>query len=380
MAKADYYDLLGVARGASAEEIKKSYRDKAKRFHPDRNPEDKSAEKKFKDVNEAYDVLGDEKKRATYDQFGHAAFEGGGMGEGGFQGFGGFEGFTGSMSDIFDDLFGRMGATRGGERRGARGADLRADLEVTLEEAANGMEKEMRFQAEESCSDCGGEGAAKGSRAEECRQCAGRGMVRSGQGFFMMERTCPLCHGEGQLITNPCGRCRGSGRVMGARSIMISVPAGIENGMRLRLQGKGAGAARGGRAGDLYVVVHVKPHKIFLREGQDLSCEMPTPFATAALGGAMQMATLLGKEVKVSVPEGCQSGHVLRLRGLGMPHAGGRAAGDLYVRLNVETPVRLSAKQKDALRHFAEMTDSSNSPKSSGFFQMIKSFLERLDT
>ena len=385
MAKADYYDVLGVSSEASADEIKRAFHNKAKAYHPDRNP---GKEEQFKKINEAYDVLKDRKSRAAYDRFGHAAFDGGGgggagRGGGGFEGFGGFGnfqgGFAGSMSDIFDELFGRMGgaAGAGGGRRQRRGDDLRADLEITLEEAARGVVKNLRYSAQDLCGSCEGEGSRGGGGAERCPQCGGMGALRAGQGFFTIERTCPRCGGMGSVISDPCPACRGEGRVMAEREIAIRVPAGIDDGARLRLAGKGAAFGRGGAAGDLHVVLHVSPHEIFMREGRDLSCEMPIDFMTAALGGEAEIATLMGRKVRLSVPEGCQSGHVLRLRGLGMLSARGEA-GHLYVRLNVETPVRLSAGQKAALRAFGSSLDESNSPRAAGFFARIKSFLDGL--
>lgn len=377
MSKRDFYDVLGVSKNASAEELKKAYRAKAKELHPDRNPGDKEAETKFKELNEAYDVLKDEQSRAAYDQFGHAAFEGGGpRGPGGFgQGFSGD--FSASMSDIFDDLFGEfMGGRRG--RRGdggrARGQDLRYNMDISLEEAFEGKKAQIRVPSSVSCDTCHGSGAEPGSKPVTCPTCQGAGKVRATQGFFTVERTCPTCHGRGQTIEKPCHVCHGAGRVERERTLSVNIPAGVEDGTRIRLAGEGEAGLRSGPSGDLYIFLSVSPHPLFQRDGADLFCRVPISMTTAALGGEIEVPTLNGKRVKLKIPEGSQTGRQFRLKDKGMPVINSREVGDLYIQITVETPVHLSKKQKELLRDFEKASSGETNPESSGFFARVKEF------
>ena len=374
MSKRDIYDVLGVGRDASADELKKAYRNLAKKYHPDQNQGDKEAEKRFKELNEAYDALKDDQSRAAYDQFGHAAFDGGMGGRGG--GRGGFGGGA-SMSDIFDDLFGEfMGGRRGGRGDGGRmrGHDLRYNMEIDLEEAFEGKKAQIRVPSSVACEACTGTGAAPGSSPITCTTCQGHGKVRASQGFFTIERTCPTCHGRGQTIDKPCTACHGQGRVEKERTLSVNIPAGVEDGTRIRLAGEGEAGMRGGPAGDLYIFLSVRPHRLFERDGADLFCRVPISMATAALGGEIEVPTLGGKRVKVKVPEGAQTGRQFRLKGKGMPVVNSREAGDLYIQITVETPVHLTRKQKELLREFETSSSDSNSPESSGFFARVKEF------
>jgi molecular chaperone DnaJ len=379
MSKRDYYDVLGVSRNASADELKKAYRSLAKKLHPDQNPGDKEAEQRFKELNEAYDALKDEQSRAAYDQFGHAAFDGG-MGGRGPGGMGG--GFGGaSMSDIFDDLFGEFMGGRGGRgRRGGggggqmRGHDLRYNMEITLEEAFEGKKAQVRVPGSVACEACHGSGAAPGSSPITCPTCQGDGKVRASQGFFTIERTCPTCHGRGQTIDKPCPACQGAGRVEKERTLSVNIPAGVEDGTRIRLAGEGEAGMRGGPAGDLYIFLSVKPHRLFERDGADLFCRVPISMVTAAMGGEIEVPTLGGKKVKVKIPEGAQTGRQFRLRAKGMPVVNSRETGDLYIQITIETPVNLTRKQKDLLKAFEDASDPSNSPESTGFFAKVKEF------
>lgn len=378
MAKRDFYDVLGVKRGASADEMKKAYRAKAKELHPDRNPGDASAEARFKELNEAYDVLKDEQSRAAYDQFGHAAFEGG-MGARGPQGGPGFgPDFSASMSDIFGDLFGDfMGggrARRGNDGGRTRGQDLRYNMEISLEEAFEGKKAQVRVPSSVQCETCKGSGAEAGSKPITCPTCQGDGKVRASQGFFTIERTCPTCHGRGQTIEKPCKVCHGAGRVERERTLSVSIPAGVEDGTRIRLSGEGEAGMRGGPAGDLYIFLNVRPHALFQRDGADLFCRVPISMTVAGLGGEIEVPTLNGKRMKLKVPEGAQSGRQFRLKGKGMPILNSRETGDLYVQVTVETPVNLTKKQKDLLKQFEELSTEGNNPESSGFFARAKEF------
>lgn len=383
MSKRDYYDVLGVSRDASAEELKKAYRSQAKKLHPDQNPSDKDAEQRFKELNEAYDALKDEQSRAAYDQFGHAAFDGGmggfGRGQGGMGGMGG--GFGGaSMSDIFDDLFGEFMGGRGGRggRRGSggqmRGHDLRYNMEISLEEAFEGKKAQVRVPGSVTCEACHGSGAAPGSSPITCPTCQGDGKVRASQGFFTVERTCPTCHGRGQTIDKPCTSCNGAGRVEKERTLSVNIPPGVEDGTRIRLAGEGEAGMRGGPSGDLYIFLSVKPHRIFERDGADLFCRVPISMVTAAMGGEIEVPTLGGKKVKVKIPEGAQTGRQFRLKGKGMPVVNSRETGDLYIQITIETPVNLTKKQKELLKEFEESSSPSNSPESTGFFAKVKEF------
>ncbi|MBN8185178.1 MAG: molecular chaperone DnaJ [Salipiger thiooxidans] len=383
MSKRDYYDLLGVAKGASAEEIKKGYRKKAKELHPDRNADNPDAEAQFKEINEAYDVLKDADKKAAYDRFGHAAFEGGMGGGGGGRPGGGFQGgqgdFASAFSDVFDDLFGDfMGGRQGGGRqRAARGADLRYNLRVTLEEAYNGLQKTINVPTSVQCGECNGSGAEGGAEPVTCPTCSGMGKVRATQGFFTVERTCPTCSGLGQIIKNPCAKCGGQGRVQKDRALSVNIPAGVETGTRIRLAGEGEAGMRGGPPGDLYIFIEVKPHEIFEREGVELHCRVPVSMTTAALGGDIEVPTIDGGRSRVKIPSGSQSGRQMRLRGKGMPALRGGPAGDMFIELAVETPVNLTSRQKELLREFEELSEDNN-PESHSFFSSVKNFWDSM--
>ncbi|MFO7854513.1 MAG: molecular chaperone DnaJ [Paracoccaceae bacterium] len=380
MAKRDFYEVLGIAKGASEDEIKKAYRAKAKVLHPDRNTDDPQAEAKFKEVAEAYEILKDPQKKAAYDQFGHAAFEGGGPGAG--QGPGGFRPGAGgadfgAFSDVFEDLFGEfMGGGRGrGRGRGGatRGSDLRYNLRVTLEDAFRGRQETLEIPTAVKCDECNGTGAESGSPPATCPTCSGMGKVRAQQGFFTIERTCPTCAGRGSIVKDPCKACAGAGRVQRERRLKVDIPAGVETGTRIRLAGEGEAGLAGGPPGDLYIFVEVAPHPIFERDGPDLHCRMPVPMTTAALGGEIEAPLIDGGRSRVKVPSGVQSGKQLRLREKGMPTLRGGRRGDLYLELAVETPVNLSARQKDLLREFEKESDG-NSPSTTDFFSRVKAF------
>lgn len=385
MAKRDYYDVLGASKGASADELKKAYRRKAKELHPDRNKDNPDAEAQFKEVNEAYDCLKDAEKKAAYDRFGHAAFEGG-MGGGGGRpgggmggGFGGHDGGFGSFSDIFDDLFGGgMGGGGGGGRsRATRGADLRYNLRISLEDAFTGMQKTIKVPTSVSCTSCDGSGAEGGAEPQTCPTCSGIGKVRAQQGFFTVERTCPTCSGLGQIIQNPCKGCGGQGRVQKDRSLSVNIPKGVETGTRIRLAGEGEAGMRGGPSGDLYIFIEVAAHDIFEREDADLFCRVPVSMTTAALGGDIEVPTIDGGRSRVKIPGGSQSGRQMRLRGKGMPALRGNHSGDMFIELAVETPVNLTARQKELLQEFEELSEDNN-PESSSFFSSVKSFWDSM--
>ena len=376
MAKRDYYDLLGLSKGATADEIKKAYRQKAKELHPDRNSDNPNAEEQFKEVNEAYDVLKDGERKAAYDRFGHAAFEGG-MGGGGARGGAQQGDFASAFSDVFEDLFGdfmgQRGGQGGGRRRATRGSDLRYNLRVTLEEAYHGLQKTIQVPTSVACTECDGSGTEGGAEPATCPTCSGMGKVRAQQGFFTVERTCPTCGGLGQIVKNPCGSCKGAGRVEKERSLSVNIPAGVETGTRIRLSGEGEAGLRGGPAGDLYIFIDVREHAIFQRDGLDLHCRVPVSFTNAALGGEVEVPTIDGGRSRVKVPAGAQSGKLLRLRGKGMPALRGSGAGDMMVELSVETPVNLSSRQKELLREF-ESLGENNHPEGSSFFSKVRSF------
>ncbi|MBE1284512.1 MAG: molecular chaperone DnaJ [Rhodobacteraceae bacterium] len=378
MSKRDYYDVLGVTKGASADEIKKGFRRKAKELHPDRNKDNPDAEAQFKEANEAYDVLKDEEKKAAYDRFGHAAFENG-MGGGGQRPGGGFGSgdFSSAFSDVFDDLFGDMMGQRGGGRRAARGADLRYNLRVSLEDAYSGLQKTIKVPTAVACSSCDGTGAEGGVEPTTCPTCSGMGKVRAQQGFFTVERTCPTCGGLGQVIKNPCKVCHGQGRVEKDRSLSVNIPAGVETGTRIRLAGEGEAGMRGGPPGDLYIFVEVEQHKLFERDGVSLYCRVPVSMAKAALGGAIEVPTIDGGRGRVQIPEGSQSGRQMRLRGKGMPALRGGGIGDMFIELAVETPVNLTTRQKEILREFEELSEDNN-PESQGFFKSVKGFWDSM--
>lgn len=382
MSKQDYYELLGVDRSASQDELKRSYRKKAMQYHPDRNPGDKDAEAKFKEVNEAYEVLKDSDKRAAYDRFGHAAFEqgGGGAGAGGFGGFGGFGG--GSFADIFEEMFGGFADAggRGGRSAQHRGSDLRYNMEVTLEEAFTGINRTITVPTSVQCDQCDGSGAAQGTEPETCGMCHGMGKVRAQQGFFTVERTCPTCSGAGKTIKTPCGGCHGSGRVNKEQTLSVSIPAGVEANTRIRLAGKGEAGMRGGQAGDLYIFINIQRHKIFERDGADLHIRVPIPMTKAALGGAIEVPTIDGSKARISIPSGTQTGRQFRLRDKGMSVLRSPHHGDMYVHAIIETPMNLTDEQKELLEQFEKTYegDGTTHPESHGFFAKVKEFWDDL--
>jgi len=368
LAKRDYYEVLGVNRNASETEIKKAYRKLALKHHPDKNPGDKEAEEVFKEASEAYAVLSDSQKRAQYDQFGHAGMNGGGFSEG-FGGFGGGSPFEDIFGDIFGDIFSGGGGARRG--RGRRGDDLRYNLTITFEEAAFGHETNIEVPRHQTCSTCSGSGSRPGSQPVTCPTCRGAGQVRHQQGFFSLTRPCPDCGGEGRIIKDPCPDCRGTGRVREKRSLSIKIPAGVETGNRLKLSGEGEAGAQGGPPGDLYVVITVKDHPIFQRDGRDVICEVPISFPQAALGHELEVPTLEGK-VKLKIPAGTQSGKVLRLPGKGIPSLQGYGRGDQLVVVRVETPSRMTARQRELLEEFARESGEEVHPMGKGFFDKVK--------
>jgi molecular chaperone DnaJ len=378
MSKRDYYDVLGATKGASAEDLKKAYRSKAKELHPDRNADNPNAEAQFKEVNEAYEVLKDADKKAAYDRYGHAAFEGG-MGGGGARGGypGGGQGDFGSaFSDVFEDLFGDfMGRGGGGQARSRaqRGSDLRYNLRVSLEEAFKGVQKTINVPTSQTCDVCRGSGAEGGAEPTTCPTCSGMGKVRAQQGFFTVERTCPTCSGMGQIIKNPCKNCHGQGRIEKERALSVNIPAGVETGTRIRLAGEGEAGLRGGPSGDLYIFIEVKEHQLFQRDGVNLFCRVPVSMTTAAIGGEVEVPTIDGGRSRVKVPQGAQSGKQMRLRAKGMPALRGGGVGDMMIELAVETPVNLTARQKELLREFEKLSEENN-PEGSSFFSKVKGF------
>jgi molecular chaperone DnaJ len=375
MAKPDFYETLGVSRGASDAELKSAFRKAAMQCHPDRNPGDKAAELRFKEVNEAYQTLSDAQKRAAYDRFGHAAFENGAGGAGGF-GMG--EGFASSMADIFDDLFGEVMGRRGRSSGRERGSDLRYNMEITLEEAFSGKTASLKVPTSITCEACSGTGAKPGSKPKTCATCGGHGRVRAQQGFFAIERTCPTCQGRGEMIDNPCQACNGVGRVSRERTLSVNIPAGVEDGTRIRLAGEGEAGMRGGPAGDLYIFLAIKPHPFFQRDGADLYCRVPISMVQAALGGEIGVHTLGGGESKVKIPEGTQSGRQFKVRGKGMPVLRARDFGDLYIQANVETPQNLTRRQRELLSEFDAESSTRTQPEASGFIARMKEFFESL--
>lgn len=374
MAKRDYYETLGVQRNANEADLKSAFRKLAKEHHPDKNPGDKVAEGKFKELAEAYEVLKDPQKRAAYDQFGHAAFQGGGTGGPG--GFG--PDFSSSMSDIFEDLFGEfMGGRRGparGRSRHERGADLRYNMEITLEEAFVGKTAQIRVPTSVACEPCAGSGARPGTQPTACSMCGGQGKVRASQGFFTIERTCPTCQGRGEMIADPCPSCTGAGRITKERTLSVNIPQGVEDGTRIRLAGEGEAGLRGGPTGDLYIFLSVKPHEMFQRDGSNIFCRVPIPMTTAALGGQIEVPTVDGAKTRLKVPEGCESGKQFRLKGKGMPVLRSKVFGDMYIQVDVETPKNLTSRQRQLLEEFEKAGKGDNSPESSGFFSKVTGF------
>ena len=372
MAKQDYYETLGVPKTADADALKSAYRKLAMSFHPDRNPGDVEAETKFKEINEAYEVLKDDEKRATYDRFGHAAFEGsGGPQAGGFD-------FAGGFADIFDEMFGDfVGGRRGGG--GGRRADLRYNLEISLKDAFSGRKVEIRVPTTASCEACNGSGAKAGTSPVTCSQCRGAGRVRAQQGFFTIERTCPACHGHGRVIEEPCTSCGGTGRVRKEKTLSVDVPAGVVDGTRIRLAGEGEPAAGGGSPGDLYIFIAVAPHRIFQRDGSNVFCRVPIPMAKASLGGTIEVPTIDGTRAKVAIPEGTQSGQQFRLKNKGMSVLRSTNRGDMFIEATVETPVNLTKRQRELLKEFEEAGGGqSHSPQSEGFFSKVREFWDDL--
>ncbi len=385
MSKRDFYEILGVDRKADEAALKKAYRAKAMQFHPDRNPGDKAAEQKFKEVNEAYEVLKDPQKRAAYDQFGHAAFDPahGAPGHGGFrQHPGGFEFNFGSggFADIFEDIFGditgrgRRGATRGPER----GQDLRYDLEVTLEEAFKGKKATIRVPTAARCDACHGSGGEGGARPKPCPTCGGRGRVRASQGFFTIERTCGACAGTGEVVDKPCRKCRGEGRIVLDKTLAVNVPSGVDEGTRIRLAGEGEAGLRGGPAGDLYIFISIAPHEIFQRDGAHIHCHVPISMVTAALGGAVEVPTVEGTRARVTIPAGTQSGEQFRLRGKGMTQLKSQIRGDMIIEVAVETPANMTARQKQILEEFKKAGGEDASPKAKSFFAKVRELWDEL--
>jgi molecular chaperone DnaJ len=375
MTKRCYYEVLEVERTVNDGELKSAFRKLAMKWHPDRNPGDKSSESRFKEINEAYEVLKDGDKRAAYDRFGHAAFEHGGPGGQP----GGFGDVASAFADIFDDLFGMGGARARGGRGGGRerGADLRYNMEISLEEAYTGKTAQVRIPTSVTCESCSGSGAKAGTRPKACPTCAGQGRIRHAQGFFTLERTCPSCHGRGQVIDNPCPSCAGSGRVTRERALSVNIPSGVEDGTRIRLAGEGEAGVRGGPAGDLYIFLSLGSHPFFQREGADLHCRVPISMVAAALGGDFEVPTIDGNQTRVKVPEGTQSGRRFRLQGKGMPVLRSKQTGDMYVQVLVETPQKLTKRQRELLGEFERLSSKETHPESAGFFGKVKEFLGR---
>ncbi len=374
MLNTDYYELLQVERTADERTIKSAYRKLAMECHPDRNPGCKNSEERFKAISQAYDCLKDPQKRAAYDRFGHAAFQNGGFGNGG-----GAQDF-GSFSDIFENIFGEFmnGAQGGRQSNVLRGSDLRYDLEISLEDAFEGKQVELRIDGTVSCEPCGGSGAKPGTAARRCTMCEGRGQVRASQGFFVVERTCPSCRGVGEVIADPCERCRGDGRIEKQKSLEVRIPPGVDEGTRIRLTGEGEAGARGGPSGDLYIFIHIARHALFQREGSTLFARCPVSFTTAALGGTIEVPGLDRSKHEIRIPAGIQSGKQIRQRGAGMPVLNGRGHGDMVIQVEVETPTKLSAKQRELLEEFRATETGDECPASSSFFKKLKGFWEEL--
>lgn len=372
MSKRDFYEVLSVSRTCDGKTLKTAYRKLAMQYHPDRNSGDAAAETKFKEVNEAYEALRDPQKRAAYDRFGHAAFENGANGMGGFQ-----DDFASSMTNIFDDIFGDiMGGNRRGGARGGRerGSDLRYNMEITLEEAYAGKTAEIEVPTKITCSTCSGSGSRPGSSPKTCASCEGHGRVRAAQGFFSIERTCPTCHGRGEVIADPCPECSGSGRATEQRTLSVNIPAGIEDGTRIRLAGEGEAGLRGGPNGDLYIFLSISPHEFFQRDGADLFCRVPISVTTAALGGEFEVPNIDGGKTRVKVSEGSQTGRQFRLKNKGMPVMRSSKVGDMYIQVVLETPRNLSRRQRELLEEFERASSDETHPESTGFFARVREF------
>lgn len=376
----DFYQTLGVEKNASADEIKKSYRKLAMQYHPDQNKDNPEAEAKFKEISEAYDILKDEQKRAAYDRYGAAAFD---SNMGGAHGGSGFAGGAGAFSDIFDDMFGDfMGGGQGGAGRSSRGSDIQYTLEISMEDAFTGKQVEIKIPVNDTCEHCDGTGAEPGTAASTCPTCDGAGRIRQQQGFFTIERTCPTCNGSGKIIEQPCSKCHGQGRVQRNKSLKVKVPKGVDTGRRIRLSGEGEAGIQGGGKGDLYVLLALKPHKLFKRDGANLFCRVPITVTKAALGGDVEVPTIEGKTTKVKVPAGTQTNQQFRLKNKGMSVLGSESRGDLYIEIFVETPVNLNKKQQDILKQldkdFADDKTGKHSPEASGFFTKVREFWDDL--
>ena len=372
MAKRDCYDVLGVTKSASKDEIKKAYRKLALKFHPDKTKGDKASEEKFKEASEAYHVLSNQERKQNYDNFGHAAFENGGGGQGGF---GNFDS-SGSFSDIFEDFFSDFSGGRGRSRKNSnfRGADLRYDLSIDLEEAYSGKKENIKFTTSEKCTTCKGQGSKPGHDPTACSMCGGNGKVRSNQGFFTVQQTCPQCSGSGEEISNPCNNCNGSGKNQTSKKISVTIPKGVDDGTRIRLAGKGEAGVKGGGNGDLYLFINVHSHDLFKRSEENLFFEYPISIADAALGTSLEIPTIDGAKAKIKIPAGTQTGKQFRLKGKGMPYIRGSGNGDLYVQINTEVPISLNSEQKELLEKFRKIENDKSNPSIKQFFQKAKSF------
>ena len=369
MTKRDCYDVLGITKSSSKDEIKKAYRKLALKYHPDKNKGDKNSEDKFKEASEAYHILSDDKRKANYDQFGHAAFEGGGG-----QGFGGFD--TSSFSDIFEDFFGDFNEGRSSRRSNNRGNDLRYDVNIDLEEAYSGIEKNIKYTTYKKCSDCTGSGAAKGSKPISCNYCGGKGKVRTNQGFFTIQQTCPHCSGFGEVISKPCGVCSGNGKVQSNENVTVKIPKGVDDGTRIRVSGKGEAGTKGGNSGDLYLFISVNNHNIFKRSEENIYYELPIAFSDAALGTTVEVPSIDGGKSKIKIPAGTQHGKQFRLKGKGMPILRRNTNGDLYIRIITEVPVSLSKRQKEILEEFKKLEETKPNPVIKNFFDKARKFWE----
>ncbi len=372
MAKRDFYDVLGINKGSSSEQIKAAYRKLAVKHHPDKNPGDKTSEEKFKEASEAYHILSDQERKQNYDNFGHAAFENGSGRQGGFGGFSG-----GDFSDIFEDFFGDFsggGKSRGKKNTNNRGSDLRYDLSILLEEAYTGKKQDIKFSTTEKCNTCKGNGSKPGHDTGQCSMCGGNGRIRSNQGFFTVQQTCPQCAGSGEEITHPCNDCNGQGKKQASKKLSVTIPKGVDDGTRIRLAGKGEAGSRSGSSGDLYLFINVKSHELFKRSDENLFFEFPISIANAALGTTIEIPTIDGGKAKIKIPDGTQNGKQFRLKGKGMPYMRGSGNGDLYVQINTEVPISLNKEQKELLEKFRKIENEKSNPSIKKFFQKAKSF------